>query len=211
MTVVHHRETRFGESLSAKTWVSSFKRGILSDRQVRISAGWSPVADATQRWVHVELPGLKPVRASAELEVSFGVLQPDGERDVMLPKVHPIEGGAEHTFAFGAWHTWMDPLAHANHPAYVDWADEALARMVAARGVDPQRLVPLAEEVSWRSGVEAPETVTVRTRLVGRTILGAPAFGHTFHGGDGRLCAEATTLRALAEGESLLELLGEAS
>ena len=208
MTAVHHRETRFGEPLAARTWISTFKRGVMSDRQVRLSAvGGGLVAAATQRWVHVRLPDLKPVRASADLERCFGVLAPEGEGDVRLPAFAPIEGGAGHTFAFDAWHTWMDPHAHANHPAYVDWADEAVSRMIAARGADPQRLAPVAEEVAWRSGVLAPERVTVASRLVGRTEAGHAVLGHTFTGGDGRLCAEATTVRALADGD-LLDLLG---
>lgn len=206
MTVVHHRETSFGERLVARTWVSTFKRGVFSDRQIRLAVDGAPVAAATQRWVHVRVPDLKPVRAAPELEASFAVA--DLEPDVALPPYAAVDAGPRHELAFEAWHTWMDPLAHANHPAYVDWADEALSRWIAARGGDPQALSPIAEEVAWRSGVVAPERVTVASSLVGRTAAGAAVLAHVFTGGDGRTCAEATTVRALAGG-SLPGLLEE--
>lgn len=207
MVVVHHDEARFGEPLLARTWVSSFRRGTLTDRQVRIVAGDRPIASATQRWVHIVLPDLKPVRAAPDLERSFVVVE--GEADAALPAFEPLAEGPERALSFEAWHTWMDPLGHANHPAYVDWADEALSRWIAEAGADPQSLRPLAEEVTWRSGVMAPERVTVRTSLAGRTD-GAAVLRHVFEGGDGRLCAEATTVRGLA-GAALFDVLGRCS
>ena len=205
MVVVHHRETAFGDDLIAKTWVSSFKRGVMSDRQVRVSGPRGPVVSATQRWVHVALPNLKPGRAPAALVEAFALV--DGDPDVVLPTYEAAEGPA-HAFGFAAWYTWMDPLAHANHPAYVDWADEALSRIVAGRGVDPHGLVPIAEEVIWRAGVVAPDTVTVTTRRVGRTADGV-VLAHTFDGEDGKRFAEATTIRGHADGvERLFEGVG---
>src|SRR6476661_6115958 len=43
MVLVHHRETAFGDALVARTWVSSFKRGTMSDRQVRVIGPGGPV------------------------------------------------------------------------------------------------------------------------------------------------------------------------
>lgn len=201
MTARHARETRFGEALIARTWVSTFRRGMMTDRQIRVLAGGELVSSATQRWFHVAMPDLKPTRAAPELEQSFGVVEsPDG--DVTLPAFDE-EPGPEHSFGFDAWHTWMDPLAHANHPAYVDWADEATSRILAGQGIDPQSLVAVAEEVTWRSGVVAPERVTVTTRRLGRTGEGAAVLRHRFEGGDGRLCAEAVTVRRLADGRPM--------
>src|SRR5688572_30785768 len=36
MTVRHHAPTAFGDALQARTWVSSFKRDMMTDRQVRL-------------------------------------------------------------------------------------------------------------------------------------------------------------------------------
>lgn len=196
MTAVHHRETVFGEPLVGRTWVSSFRRGTLSDRQVRIEAPGGLVASATQRWVHVKLPELKPCRADPDLERSFAVVD-SGEPDRELPAFDEAPGPAR-SWTFAAWYTWMDPLAHANHPAYVDWADESTSRIAAAAGIDPHGLRPIAESVLWRSGVIAPETVTVRTSRAGRCADGALALSHVFEGNDGRVCAEATTVRAMS-------------
>lgn len=202
MTARHHRETSFGEALVARTWVSSFRRQMMSDRQIRVlAAGGEVVAAATQRWFHVSVPELKPTRASPALEQSFGVIEsPDG--DVALPAFE-ADPGPERSFSFEAWFTWMDPLAHANHPAYVDWADEATSRLLAEAGVDPHGLVPVAEEVTWRSGVVAPERVVLTTRRLGWTPDGEAVLGHRFEGGDGRLCAEATTVRRRADGRPI--------
>lgn len=197
MVAIHHRETAFGEALTARTWVSSFKRGTMSDRQIRVSTAQGPVLSATQRWVHVLLPELKAGRAKPELEQSFGLFQAPGDGDVALPEHAPLQG-PEHRFTFEAWFTWMDPLAHANHPLYVDWADEATSRIAASAGLDPHGLVPLAGEVTWRSGVIAPEQVTVTTQLAGATEQGV-VLRHRFEGADGRLCAEATLIRTFAD------------
>src|SRR5262249_42656170 len=149
---------------------------------------------ATQRWVHVTTPQIKPSRAAPELRAALDVVEMPGEADVALPASEPRDG-REHRFSFQAWYAWMDPLAHAHHPANVDWADEALPRIAAASGVDPHGLRPLAEETSWRSGVVAPEAVTVVTRVEGVTDRGVVC-SHRFLGAEDRLCAEGTTVRS---------------
>ena len=112
-------------------------------------------------------------------------------------------GCPEETFAFEAWHTWMDPLAHANHPLDVDWIDEALGRALAAAGADPHGLVAIGEEVSWRAGVEAGDQVRVETRRVGRTADGAVVSEHDVVVGD-RVCATARTVRSHVGGPDVL-------
>lgn len=199
MTVVHHREARFGETLTARTWVSSFRRDTFSDRQIRVDIGGRTVISATQAWVHVATePELRPARAAPELAAAFGVVQV--EPDVTLPPFEERPCSASFGLSFDCWHTWMDPLAHVNHPAYVDWCDEALSRRLAEAGVDPSRLVPIAEEVRFRSGVVAPERVTVTSRVVG--VDGSTvAIATEIAGGDGRTCATALTLRGLLDGD----------
>lgn len=204
MTVVHHREARFGEPLAVRTWVSTFRRSTFTDRQIRVAAA-EPVVSASQAWVHVTTePEVRAARASDALREAFVVTE--DEPDVTLPAWTDAEGPAW-DFGLQAWHTWMDPLGHANHPAYVDWCDEALSRRIAASGGDPVRLRPIAEEVRFRSGVVAPEQVTVRSRLVGRTPEGHAVCHHDVLGGDARICATATTIRELVDDHGALATL----
>lgn len=198
MTVVHHTEARFGVDLDATTWVSSFKRGILTDRQIRLTCEGQALADATQRWVFVTMPTLKPTRAPEPLASAFDIVERDP--DVTLPAADPVEG-PEHTFTFEAWHTWMDPLAHANHPAYVDWVDEALSRIIVRAGGEAPNLMAVAEQVVFRAGVQAGETVQVHSRLVGATANGDAVCRHRILGAEGRVCADATSVRRLVEGD----------
>ena len=217
MTVVHHREARFGPPIGVRTWVSTFQRGMFSNRQIRLDLqgegehgeAAQPLASATQRWVFVAMPQLKPARAPAELLDVFELL--DDEPDIELPAFEERGGGdtgPEHRFAFEAWHTWMDPLDHANHPAYVDWIDEALSRVLAAAGIPAVELVAHAERVTFRAGVQAGERVTVVSRLAGQTADGHAVTAHRVLGADDRLCAEATVVRGLVtDGERLVRAL----
>jgi acyl-CoA thioesterase FadM len=210
MTVFHHRETLYGEALTGRTWPSRFRRGLFFRRECRVhsdggvSAGGAAlgapevaggaVASATQEWVHVSA-GLELVRASEALVASFPV--EDHEPPVELPTYAPIEAARTHLFEFDCWHTWMDPLDHVNHPAYVDFCDEATSRVMVSAGLDPVRLAPVAEEATFRSGVRAAEGVVVSTRLAGRTLEGAAVLEHEVSVGE-RLCARLVSVRRLA-------------
>jgi acyl-CoA thioesterase FadM len=202
MSVVHHREIAFGQPVQARTWVSSFRRGTLSERQVRLAAGGEPLCSATQRWAYVAMPEMRPARAPAELVEAFVPGMPEGEEDIRFPAFEEAPG-EESSWSFEVWHGWMDPLSHANHPVYVDWANEALHRRIAERGEDPQRLSAVAEEATWSSGAVAGERVTVTTRRLGRAG-DAAVFLHRFVGGDGRELAEVLAARRLAGGDGLL-------
>ena len=198
MTVVHHREATYGEQTRGRTWVSRFRRGMLSTREVRLLSDEGPVSSGTQEWVHVSAE-LKPSRASDELLSAFPVHEEDPS--VELPRFDEQQGPA-HRFDFEVWHTWMDPLAHVNHPVYVDWCDEAASRRMAARGISPVALLPIAERVTFRAGVAAPERVTVESRRVGRTPEGHVAIAHRILRADGQACADAVTVRGLASGDA---------
>lgn len=176
MVVLHHRETMYGERLRGSTWPSLFRRGVFFRRECRIAdeAGAS-VASATQEWVHVS-SDLKLVRASDALATSFAVEAHGGP--ITLPAIERHEGGLEHRMEFTCWHTWMDPLGHVNHPAYVDWADEALSRVLSAVDIDPVALEPVAESAHYRGGVRAGERVSIATRPIGRTERGDAVFEH---------------------------------
>ena len=110
-------------------------------------------------------------------------------------------------FELECWHAWMDPLGHVNHPAYVDWFDEALFRAMTAAGLEPVKLAPVAERVAFRSGVVERERVTVDTALVGQTAEGDAAFEHTARVGD-RVCAKGTSVRRLVGEQGPTALLG---
>lgn len=200
MTVVHHLEALYGEPLTARTWVRRFRREMLSTREVRLGSSRGPIASGTQEWVHVSKE-LSPTRASKELVDAFPVIDIDGETPATLPEFEPMEGPS-HTFEFDAWWTWMDPLDHVNHPAYVDFCDEAICRVVAKAGLKPVQLRPLAEKVTYTRGVVATERVRIETRRIGRHA-DAVVLGHEVFVGDAS-CAKITTVRDLANGGALV-------
>jgi acyl-CoA thioesterase FadM len=202
MVVLHHRETIYGEPLVGRTWPSRFRRGMFFRRECRLSSVDGPVASATQEWVHVSA-NLELVRASDALAECFPV--EEHEAPLELPPHVRIEGARTHRFAFECWHTWMDPLAHVNHPAYVDFGDEALSRAMVEVGLDPVRLAPVAEQALFKSGVVAGDRVTVATRVIGRTEGGAAVFEQRVEVGE-RLCARLVSIRRLVgeEGETTL-------
>ncbi len=203
MTVRHDREVGYGEPLDARTWVYDFKRATLTKRQIRLADGQGPVAACTQEWVHTDA-SLRPVRASDDLLANFPPERPDVP-PVSLPDWQDRAPGPEHSFEFRPWHVWMDPLAHVNHPAYIDFCDEGICRALAQHGLDPQGLVPVAERVAYKHGAMAGQRVVVRTRLVGSTDDGAAVFRHDIEG-DARF-AKATTVRRHVDAD-LLQVLG---
>lgn len=202
MVVLHHRETTYGERLTGRTWPSRFRRGLFFRRECRVDSPRGPIASATQEWVHVS-SSLELVRASGALVSAFPV--EEHEPPIELPAFEPIEGARTHAFHFTCWHTWMDPLAHVNHPAYVDFCDEATSRAMADVGLDPQRLSPVGEEAVFKSGVVAGDEVAVLTRVIGRADNGAAVLEHRVDAGE-RACARVITIRRLAGevGESAL-------
>ncbi len=105
----------------------------------------------------------------------------------------------------------MDPLAHANHPAYVDWADETVCRAAASGGADPQGVVPVAGTLTWRSGVVAPEPVQVQVTLVGTTADGSCVLDLDVRGGDGRGCCTGRLVRTSADAAALQRALSRPS
>lgn len=196
MTLLHSAETPYGAVLDTQTWISRLRRRTLCTREVRIRMGNQPVAAATQEWVHVDFDTLKPKQGSIEAAAAFP--EADLEPSVTMPPFDELPG-AEHELSFEMWQTWSDPLAHANHPAYVDWCDEATGRRVLAAGLDPVALRPLAEQVTFRSSVTPGERVSVRTKRIGVIGNHSVVLRHHLHTERGP-AAEATTIRALAEG-----------
>jgi acyl-CoA thioesterase FadM len=190
MTVKHEREVRIGEALMGRTWPSRARRQMLFTRQVRLFAGDELLAGATQEWAYLTRT-LEPTRAGPDIFSAFTI--EEGYPDFELPSFVHQKGAKTHVFDFTTWHGWMDPHAHANHAAYVDYCDEGVARVVAAEGGDPQSLVPVAETVHFRAAIGPGELITVETTEVGKA-QGARVFEHRILSGE-KVCATATTLR----------------
>lgn len=199
MSVRHLREVPYGETLEAETWVQNFRRGILSQRELRLCGEHGEAAEGTQRWVHVD-SSLKPTRASPELFSAFVAVDRPAQ-DVGVPAHTPLQG-ARRCLELEVWHTWMDPLGHVNHPTYVDFCDETTSRAMAAAGLDPACLVPVAEHIDWKRGALAGARLRIWSQLTGQTAEGHAVQTHLLveAGNEAQIYAEATTVRGLAGG-----------
>lgn len=206
MTMLHEAPTRYGTTLRAKTWVSRLRRRTLCTREVRVESDGALLAAATQEWVHVDFGTLKPKQGSEDTAAAFPEV--DLGPSVDLPEFEE-RGGSEHELRFEMWRTWADPLAHANHPAYVDWCDEATSRRMEVDGVDPVLLRPIAERVTFKSAVLPGEQVRVRTRRIGVIEDQAVVLRHDVETDRGT-AAEAITVRGLEGegGQALIEVWG---
>jgi acyl-CoA thioesterase FadM len=195
MTVVHHREVRVSESLLGYTWPSRARRDLLFTREVRLFSQHDQalLATATQEWALLSR-ALEPTRAGPDLYAAFQLTP--GLPTTELPAFEPRAGGAVHHFTFRTWYLWMDPHAHVNHPAYVDYCDEGTNRLFARNGLDPQAASPVAEQVHFRGVIGPDVEVSVETMLIGRAG-DAGVFRHQVRV-EGRVCATATTFRRRA-------------
>ncbi len=208
MTVLHHLEATYGERLDATTWVARMRREMLSTREVRVRSPRGPIASARQEWVHVS-ESVEPMRAPKTLLDAFPEESgPPGDIVVALPAViRALEPQPPQVLMLRAWWIWMDPLDHVNHPVYIDFCDEAIAVAAKRAGLAPLDIVPVAEEITFRSGVVADDEVRVETIAKGLSTEGDVVLAHRIMVGE-RLCATATTVRRLVGevGESRLLL-----
>lgn len=200
MTVRHHRELAYGEPVEGRTWLRDWRRDTISRREVRLHVDGQPLAEATQQWVHValsdDLDSITPTRGSPELMKAFPPVSVD-EPMVKLPLVEQTVQATPHIWAFEVWHTWMDPFAHVNHPVYVDWCDESTSRCLIAAGLDPQNMVPVAEQVRFKRGLVGGNRVNVSTQIVGLAGDGSVVLRHRIETVDGEVAADATTVRRM--------------
>ncbi len=210
MTTVHHRETAHGEALIGQTWVREFRRGMMITREIQFRGEAGPLASTVQEWVHVrtnlhgedgDQPPLRVARASSVLVNSFTTVP--GTLGVTLPEFAPLPGPMG-GFEFDCWQTWTDPLGHVNHPVYLDWCDESVARGLRKLHIDPDLLVPVAEQVHWKLPVLPGDRVSVQSEKLGTTASGAVVFAHSVRKQGDLLCATATTVRTLATGPERL-------
>jgi acyl-CoA thioesterase FadM len=193
MTVVHGRELRFEDQLVGRTWPVRARRDTFFTREVRLFAGDELVSAASQEWAYLSRD-LTPLRAGKDIYDAFR--REEGFPSVELPEATPRAEGRVHRFAFRTWHLWMDPFGHINHPAYVDFCDEATSRALAVAGVPPLALSPLAEAVHFRAAIGAEEDVTVEVQLAGDVGDDAVLLTHRILVGE-KVCATAKTVRRL--------------
>ena len=199
MTVLHARELTIGEPLTGRTWVSRARRSVLFTREVRLFTGNALMTQATQEWAYLSRD-LQPTKPGPELYAAFPIIASFAQVELPEP-TSVVTGAPKHTFQFRTWHTWMDPFAHINHPAYADFCDESVCRVLARNGLEPQNAVPEGEQIHFRAAIAAETEVTVETILTG-TIGRIAVFTHRVLTGD-RVCALATTLRSmLGHGDS---------
>lgn len=198
MTVRHALEPYYGEELTGRSWISRMRREMFSTREVRIVSGErGPIASARQEWVHVSA-SMEPSRGGASLLSAFPVEATPPSDDTLAPELPaiatPIAEAPTQRFELEAWWTWMDPLDHANHPAYLDWCDEALSRRLHAIGIPAVALAPVAEEITYRAGVTGGQRVALESKLTGLTGEGHAVIAHKIFAGE-VLSATATTVR----------------
>ena len=198
MRCEHLLEPTYGEQIQASTWVHDFKREMLVTREIRLASERGMVSRATQEWVHVDAAAMKATRALPGLLAAFQG-HADGDAGPSLPEYEPLPGSTRH-FHFKTWWTWMDPLDHVNHPAYVDFCDEAISQVMASAGLAPLQLRPVFEELSFHRGVAAGEEVEVTSTRVGVTASGALVLKHEILVAGAR-CSRGTSVRTLAEGD----------
>ena len=179
MTVEHFRELSYGERTTARTWMRDFRRSMLARREVRLSGDQGPLARITQCWVHVQLADDGTIhmgRAPEQLISAFTTATPDVPVASIPKPALTTEMGRSDSFEIDVWLTWMDNYGHVNHPMYVDFADEALARSALDIGIDPQGIVPVAERVRFRQAAVAGDRIAVETSAVGQLESGAVVF-----------------------------------
>lgn len=192
MTVRHLREAVYGEELHARTWIHHTMRDTIMRRETVVEG----VLLASAQWVHIGPTG-GPARAPRELVDAFGTRSGWTGGDPVgahLPHVEELHAYALPDLVVTPWWTEMDPLAHVNHPRYLDWMEEALCQWLAGRGVDPIGLVPVAERLRYRTAAVAGDRVVVRGARIGRAGDAAVFAMEAVR--DGKVLCEGTLVRA---------------
>lgn len=204
-SVVHHAETPFGQQLMGASWVINFRRETLSARGVRLLDGEKLVAEGVQEWVHINLEG-RAARAPSELVAALAP-HPEAPPKPVLPDFEPIDGGASFETDIQVNFVQMDPLDHVNHPAYIDFVDESLARALFDAGIEPLEIVPVAESATFYAPIKAPSIAKIKTTLVGFTPRGDAVFDHEVGTAEVPLCTKLRTFRRLATANERLQKL----
>jgi acyl-CoA thioester hydrolase len=194
---VHRREARYGDLLHGFTAVSGVRRDTLLNRVTVLDN----VLHASVEWVHCGRDGA-PTRAPADM--LRDLRRPDARThvtpDISLPTLPPVSPLSLPVLLLEPWWTEMDPVGHVNHPRYVDWADEAVARWLVPRGFDPVGVRPVADALTFRAGAAAGQRVEVRATLV--AAAGDAAAFDIAVTADGARAAEGRIVRAHLAGSA---------
>lgn len=203
--VIHHRETPFGQQLVGESWVMNFRRETLSARGVRLLDEGVLIAEGVQEWVHINLEG-RAARAPNELVVALAPHEAAPAPPAM-PTFEPIEGGRVFETEIQVNFVQMDPLDHVNHPAYIDFVDESLARLLYSEGIAPLEIVPVAESATFYAPIKAPSIAKIKTTLAGFTAAGDAVFDHEVGTDELPLSTKLRTFRRLATANERLQSL----
>ncbi len=198
MSGLHLREATYGERLVGTTRITDVRRGMVMQRATELRDTTDrDVLRTTADWVFMG-PGvdgrLAPARADRELLEALAGHALTGGSGPDLPSVPDVAPRALPPLEVEPWWTEMDPMGHVNHPRYVDWCDEAVARWLAARGVDPIGVIPRFEQVVFRSAAVAGGSVRVEATQTGAGADEA-RFDVAITSAGERVC-EATLVRA---------------
>lgn len=183
----------------------NFRRETLSARGVRLVDGDALIAEGVQEWVHINHEG-RAARAPSEIVAALAPhegapAKPD------LPEFTPIDGGRVFETSIEVSFVQMDPLDHVNHPAYIDFVDESLARLLYSEGIAPLEIVPVAESATFYTPIKAPSIAKIKTSLVGFTAQGDAVFDHEVGTNETPLCTKLRTFRRLASANERLQSL----
>lgn len=210
MTVLHIRELSYGERVVGSTWTQDFRRATLTHRQIHLEGSGVPFAVATQRWAHVYQAADGSIHVGRASDALLDAFRPTPQPLplVELPELPPVLGPRLAGLEVEIWQTWMDPIGHLNHPQYLDFCDEALARALVERGFDPQAVVPLGERLSFRAAATAGDRLKVELQLIGRQGADV-ALSALLRRQDGAVCCQGTLLRRFVENDVGDALFGE--
>jgi acyl-ACP thioesterase len=112
--------------MNVSTEVSGFRRVWARRRsEVRRGAGGPLLATALIDWVLLDAQG-RPSRIPNEILGAFDVPPPNSATPLRVRLSPPPPGAARREFA--ARRSELDPLAHVNNAAYLDYLDEQIAR-----------------------------------------------------------------------------------
>jgi len=199
MVVEHFRELSYGERTRARTWLRDFRRGMLTHREIRLTGDQGPLARATQRWVHVQRGPHGSIQIEKAADTILEALAPvqTPAPAATLPRAATVSDfGRSDQFELDIWQTWMDTYGHVNHPMYVDFADEAIARCALDIGLDPQGITPIAERVRFRQAAVAGDRIVVETTASGVIEEGDVVFDQVIRRADDHaVLAQLTLIR----------------
>ena len=115
----------YGESVTVKTWVKSFKR-IYSDREFEVySQSGELKAVAASRWVHIDTEKNAPARVDDTLAQVYTTEDVTNFPELFSSSLKEPEG-----YSFSYTHTvgedWIDMNYHMNNTRYLTLAEKAL-------------------------------------------------------------------------------------